>query len=277
MSARATVLRLLTRTPYGVRLRLLRGPAPIAGSVRATWRWAGREPLPVGGGEAKGLLLDAGFDPGHVQMGELADGTIEPEVQRLLVDRLGAGDVLYDVGANLGFFSLLGARRVGPRGAVHAFEPVAENAASLRRSAARNRFDSITVHELAVAAESGSGPLLMLADASWARLDGGQPRPEATAERTVEVVALDHLVEHGRAPPPTLVKIDVEGGEAAVLEGMAGILDRCRPTLLLELHGSHAAPVPGLLDDAGYALEPLAGASLERLWPPIHALGTPRV
>jgi FkbM family methyltransferase len=258
-----------------VRLRLLRSPAPFAAGVRAAWRWAGREPIAISGGEAEGLLLDAGFDPGHVQAGELVDGTIEPEVQRLLVDRLSANDVLYDVGANLGFFSLLGARMVGPCGAVHAFEPVAENVASLMRSAANNEFDWITVHELAVAAESGTRRLMMLADASWARLDTGKEVPEATAERTVEAVALDDFVEDGRAPPPTLVKIDVEGGEAAVLEGMARILDRHRPPLLLELHGSHAAPVPGLLDDAGYALEPLAGASLNRPWPPIHALATP--
>jgi hypothetical protein len=92
----------------------------------------------------------------------------------------------------------------------------------------------------------------------------------------VEAVALDDLVEDGEAPPPTLVKIDVEGGEAQVLAGMRRILAAHRPTLLLELHGSHAAPVPALLDEVGYALEPLGGASLDRPWPPIHALATPR-
>ena len=267
---------MLAKTPYGVRLRLLRGPAPVAASVRAAWRWAGREPLAVGEGKAKGLLLEVGSHPGHVQAGELADGTIEPEVQQVLVERLCAGDVVYDVGANLGFFSLLSARIVGPGGAVHAFEPVAENADSLRRSAVRNGFDVITVHELAVAADSGSRRLVMLDDASWARLDSGRAVPEAKSRRSVEAVALDHLVEDGRAPPPRLVKIDVEGGEAAVLEGMTRILDRHRPTLLIELHGSQAAPVPRMLDDAGYALEPLAGASLERPWPPIHAVATPQ-
>ncbi|MCA1703376.1 MAG: FkbM family methyltransferase [Actinobacteria bacterium] len=210
-----------------------------------------------------------------MQSRELADGTIEPEVQRALVAHLSAGDVFYDVGANLGFFSLLGARMVGPGGAIHAFEPVAENTAALRRSAQHNGFDSITVHELAVADESGPRKLLLLDDASWARLDGGKPLKEPTTERSVDAVALDDLVADGSAAPPTVVKIDVEGGEVAVLRGMTQILERYRPTLILELHGSQAAPVPELLKAAGYVLKPLGDASLEHLWPPIHAVATP--
>ena len=61
-------------------------------------------------------------------------GYSETSVQQTLVNYLAPGSVFYDIGANVGFFSVLGCRLVGPTGQVHCFEPIAENVALLRRN-----------------------------------------------------------------------------------------------------------------------------------------------
>jgi hypothetical protein len=85
-----------------------------------------RSDLPIAHGTAAGLLMmGATSNPGYRL------GTTEPLVQASLERHLVEGDVLYDVGANVGFFSLLGARLVGPRGTVVAFEPLPRNVDAL--------------------------------------------------------------------------------------------------------------------------------------------------
>src|ERR1700722_172759 len=88
-------------------------------------------------------------------------GHAEPEVQRALQDFVEPGQVVYDVGANIGFFTLLLARLVGPRGRVFAFEPMPENAAALRHIVALNGLDNVTVVEKAMSSESGTAQLLL--------------------------------------------------------------------------------------------------------------------
>ncbi len=101
-------------------------------------------------GPAQGLRLEAGT-------GKLSylTGTSEQFVQERLVSFLAPGMTFYDVGANVGFFSLLAARLVGPGGLVVAWEPVPESASALRRNVASNGFDNVIVDERAVSSQVG--------------------------------------------------------------------------------------------------------------------------
>ena len=182
----------------------------------------------VQAGAARGLRLNAA----EGKLG-YAFGENEPEVQQTLVELLRAGDVFYDVGANIGFFTLIGARLVGPAGMVHAFEPLAALADALRENVALNGFGNVVVRRAAAYSSAGVAELDVGAGTTAAHL------VEEGSARTVQVQLqrVDDLVAAGEIQPPTVVKIDVEGAEDHVLVGMWNTLTEHRPTVICELHG----------------------------------------
>jgi len=163
-------------------------------------------------------------------------GIGEPQVQKALVDHLRPGMTFYDVGANIGFFSLMAARIVGPEGRVISFEADPEIAARLRENLARNQFTHAHVEQKAVWSES--------ANVSFARVDPStspdrglghvSPNGSAPGTITVEAVSLDqYTASH---PPPDFLKCDVEGAEVAVFQGASQLFAGKRPILLVEIH-----------------------------------------
>ena len=106
----------------------------------------------VEAGPAKGIWLE--LNPRTGQNYRL--GETEKICQAVVAEKLQSGDVFYDLGANLGFFSLLAARIVGPTGKVFSFEPDVQIAERLRRNAGRNGFSNIAVVELGVWSASGT-------------------------------------------------------------------------------------------------------------------------
>src|SRR5579859_3294923 len=134
-----------------------------------------------------------------------------------MVRHLGPGAVMYDIGANIGFFSLLGARLTGPEpGHVYAFEPAPVNAEAIQVNADRNEFSNITVIAKAVGETRGRVRLQLVDDAAWSRLEAYGAHPLTEDILDVEQVTIDELVDVGEIRPPELVKIDVEGAELAV-------------------------------------------------------------
>jgi FkbM family methyltransferase len=190
------------------------------------------------------------FNAGGANAG-YALGIAEPPVQRVLKQCLQPGDVFYDVGANVGFFTLLGARRVGPQGHVYAIEPVPEIAAAARRNAALNGMAHVTVREAVVGARVGAGELLFSPEPTCGKLASTGARPDTVGSLAVPMVSLDHLVLEERLPPPALVKIDVEGAELEVLSGMRATVAAHAPLVLCELHETNR-PVAAALSEWGY-------------------------
>lgn len=193
-------------------------------------------------------------------------GTTEPVVQDFIADNLSRGDVFYDVGANVGFFTLIGARAVGPEGRVYALEPLPENVRALVRNISANGIEHVHVVQAAVAAEPRTGTLLV-GSAQNSRL--GQPGERTDrGTLTVRTVSLDALVRDHGFPAPTLVKIDAEGAERAVLQGMAWLLCQKRPRVVCEIHEqtTHletvrlmASAVAGTQPGARYEIQAEAG------------------
>jgi FkbM family methyltransferase len=161
-------------------------------------------------------------------------GSYEAEVQELLVSLVKPGSVVYDLGANAGFFTLLAARLVGPAGRVYAFEPLPANLELLRRHLELNRCANVTVVAAAVSDRDGR-----------ARFGGAGSTARLEEEGAVEVATarIDTLIARGELAPADLVKLDVEGAELAALEGMDGLLRDARPRLLIEFHGRRIAGV----------------------------------
>jgi FkbM family methyltransferase len=185
----------------------------------------------VEAGPGKGIWLE--LNPRTGQNYRL--GETEKICQAIVAGRLRPGDVFYDLGANLGFFSLLAARTAGPTGKVFSFEPDAQMAERLRRNAMRNGLSNIAVVEKGV--WSASGTLnFMTADSTSPDRGVGKFEPDDASGRgnPARCVSLDDFVRS--APAPRAIKCDVEGAEVEVFRGAQNLLSIYRPWILCELH-----------------------------------------
>ena len=240
------------------------------------------------------LVARAGLDPGWRvrrgpgrglrlavarSSGDYWSGRNELPVQRAVFANLRPGDTFYDVGANIGFFSLLAARCVGPTGRVVAFEPVPENVRCFEANAARNGVANVEVHRVAVGARSGTGVLALAHHPGGSALDEAGRPADYAGPLDVQLRSLDDLVLGGETAPPTMVKIDVEGAESAVLDGMARTASRLHPTVVVETDGPTAeevsrrtAALTEQLVGLGYEVERLPDSYGNRRWHVAHLL-----
>jgi FkbM family methyltransferase len=228
-------------------------------------------------GHAGGLAMDLSYLPiSHAHLGSIAFGNLESEVQEAMIRHLGQGGVFYDIGANLGFFALLGAHLAGlEEGHVYAFEAAPQNAAAIARNVELNALPNVTVIAKAVSSHSGRGRLQVVDDQSWSKLEEYGPHPFTEEVIEVELVAIDDLLAAGEVRPPTVVKIDVEGAELAVLEGMRRTIAEHRPAIICELHDTHREFL-AMIRELGYRAINLSGAvPLQEAGPSAHALALP--
>jgi FkbM family methyltransferase len=200
-------------------------------------------------GSGKGLQFNAGSsNAGYVL------GTTEGSLQEALRLVLRPGATFYDVGANVGFLAVIGARLVGPSGLVHAFEPLPENVRWLRHNIALNGSPNVTVHAVALGKADGTADFHIGEDPNWGSLASPADGHEAMA---VQVRRLDSLVTEG-LPAPQVMKIDIEGGEIDMLLSAAGTLRAARPLLFIDLHGTNAG-VADVLEPLDYDLHVFGG------------------
>jgi FkbM family methyltransferase len=183
-------------------------------------------------------------------------GIYEYRKQLVFASQIPRGSVVYDVGAHVGFYTLLASRLVGPTGRVVSFEPLPRNVTYLRQHLALNRTTNVQVIEAAVADQDGVLTFAERGSSYMGRLERG-------GQQQVSTVYLDGLLEHRAIPPPNYLKIDIEGGEVRALNGGLEMLRRYRPTLFLATHGSgpHRECVT-LLQNQGYTVKPLIGHDL---------------
>jgi FkbM family methyltransferase len=278
---RSMLIRRLVRLGHP-RLRELRaqavsGHGPKAILLRVGVRWLESGVLRVPQGYAGGLAFDLRWLPiSHAHLGSIAGGNLESAVQEAMVRHLGRGGVFYDIGANLGFFSLLGAHLAGlDAGRVIAFEAAPDNAEAIRVNAALNRIANVEVICAAVTDHSGSAQLQVVDDQSWSKLVQYGEHPFTERVIDVKCVAIDELVRAGRVPPPTVIKIDVEGAELDVLAGMRETIAAHEPAIICELHDTHTAFVEAM-DACGYRVINLEGTvSMRDAGASAHALALP--
>jgi FkbM family methyltransferase len=178
-------------------------------------------------------------------------GSFEYEKQQAFRRVVKPGHVVYDLGANVGFYSLLASVLVGDRGTVISFEPLPANLTLLRRHLQMNRIRNCTVLEAAASDTDGR-----------ARFDPS-PQPDTAhlseyGQVSVRTVRLDTLVDSREILPPNVMKIDIEGAELQALRGAAQTIEAHHPAILLATHDPtvHQACLQFLLDHR-YRLESL--------------------
>jgi FkbM family methyltransferase len=184
-------------------------------------------------------------------------GTYETDLQDSIADLIEPSWSAYDIGANIGFVSLLLAQKLGESGKIFAFEALPANLERLRTHVEINGLDSkVRVISAAVAATSETVRFLVGPSGAMGKAEGSAGRTEGHRE-SVEVpgICLDDFIFRDGNPPPQVIKMDIEGGEVLALKGMKRLLTEAHPLILLELHGPEAARVAWeTLTAAGYQI-----------------------
>jgi FkbM family methyltransferase len=232
MSRTRTLLANLVRLP----LRFMPAESVVrirSGELRG-WRW-------IAGSSTNGCWL----------------GTYERHMQRLFCEHIRPGAIVYDVGANVGFFTLLASKLAGDSGRVHAFEPLPRNLDFLERHILLNDLANVHVGALAIAATSGEAHFRIAPHASMGGLhEGGDLR--------VVTASLDDLIASGRAARPDFIKMDIEGAESDALRGAAALLASGPLTIALSTHGwQQHETCWTTLNDAGFKLELLKDSAAD--------------
>lgn len=205
--------------------------------------WLGRrfpDPTPEGEAIEVGLRLGARvlvYPNEFVGRAVFYFGDLDPRISWVCRRVLRLGDTVVDVGANYGVVSLVAAQLVGPCGAVHAFEPQPHVAALLRRSAERNGFTRLRVHEIGLSEVDAElemhVPATHFGGASFNRVDG----PGSSIK--VEVRHAGDFLSGLDLPPIRMLKVDIEGHEAAFLRGGRDFLRRHPPDVILFESNDH--------------------------------------
>ena len=182
--------------------------------------------------------------PGAYPPVAMARDRYEPGTTGLFRSLLRPGMVVIDVGAHVGYYSLLAASQVGPTGKIYAFEPAPTNYDLLLKNIELNGYHNVVAKRKAVSNQVGLSTLYLTA------LDNGRHStyrhdlPETGIE-VVETTTIDALLEAANWPKVDLVKVDVEGAEKDVLDGMVKLLTKRDPLkLIVEFN-------PRLLQSAG--------------------------
>ena len=159
-----------------------------------------------------------------------------------------------DVGANIGYYTVIGARLVGPTGRVHAFEPHLGIRAKLRDNIERNGFDNVVVHGDAMAETTGTVAFFASAVDQNQGISSIIPGAGREASAPVPSVSLDDFAERIRPARVDLVKMDIEGAELQVIAGGHRTLAAAdAPAIIFE--AGDLAPVAAALRAFGYRIK----------------------
>ena len=187
--------------------------------------------------ECNGYALFAYPDDAHISAPIIAGAEHEPHVAAVLRERLSEGDVVLDVGANIGNFTMLAASRIGCSGRVIAIEPIARNRRLIRRAMRANAFNQVEI--IAGAASDRTGTIDLrthpeTSNSATMAASGERLREERGSNHTVPTLVLDDRL--AGLERLDLIKIDIEGMEPFALLGLERTISRLRPILLSEFH-----------------------------------------
>ncbi|MGB7283376.1 MAG: FkbM family methyltransferase [Candidatus Acidiferrum sp.] len=181
-------------------------------------------------------------------------GTWEPEATGAVTSTVRQGMTVVDIGAHIGYYTLLFAKCVGPSGRVFSFEPLPGNFELLRKNVELNSLSQVRTFNQAVFS-CASEITLSVSDDQPNPGSGSAYLEKGVQQFRVSAVSLDGFCGEFLIQPDIL-KMDVEGAEYEVLRGGKEIINKFQPKLFIELHhfdGNLAAhPVPGLLNSWGY-------------------------
>ena len=155
-----------------------------------------------------------------------------------LKKNLQEGDVFFDIGANVGSFSLIASKQVQSAGKVYAFEPVHQTFKQLTYNYSLNQFTQTTLIRKAVANKNGQIELNVSDQSNTGMSSILNHDAENGKIEIVPCITLDDFVVENKISTINLIKMDIEGAEYLALQGMSHILQHIRPDIMVELNKS---------------------------------------
>jgi FkbM family methyltransferase len=192
----------------------------------------------------------------------------EKDITSFVKEILKGGEIVFDVGANIGFYTILFSKLVGAAGKVHAFEPSIREFLALCRNLSINNSKNVYCNQLAVGNKDGVEQLTVLDDKRFGAYNSLAPinhhfvKSENAHCETARVITLDRYCELFPDQIPVLIKIDVEGAEKKVFMGADLLLkSSTAPIIIFEVYeetqigdGGSANTLTELVRDSGYSL-----------------------
>jgi FkbM family methyltransferase len=200
-------------------------------------------------GPNKGLKIFISFDISP----RMYFGIDEPWIAALAHQHLKPGDIVYDIGAHVGYTSLLFLRSVGTTGFVHAFEILPSVATKFyQRTMDANGFTNVVVHSVGLCNKEQTIELSPGNTMMASLCEGTSNRHKVEQCKTTR---LDQFIAQEALPIPSLMKIDIEGAEVDCLMSASNTLTRNRPVLIIEFHSLDLLKKGySLLNSHGYTL-----------------------
>lgn len=217
------------------------------------------------------IRLDLGE---HVQRWIYFFGVYEKDTVDWFRSHLRPGMVVLDIGANVGQYTLIAARDVGPNGRVHAFEPNPISHRTLASNIELNSFGNVSTHALAVSDSAGEVTLYIPDNDNMgeASLQISQTGQRNTTVRSVTIDEWAQNADLGATPRIDIVKIDVQGLESAVLRGARQVMLRYRPLIICEFEerwlrdsGTSSVEIKRMLGELSYSANRITASGLSQV------------
>lgn len=196
-------------------------------------------PYPVLKGPLKGFKIVLGSLAGPGKGASVYLNLVEHEQTTEFLNRVKKNFIVFDIGANVGYYTLLSSLQVGPKGKVYAFEPVIRNLSYLNRHIELNKLKNVVVLPLACSDKSelvefSFGP--NRAEGHLIEVDNKKNiNKEFISDTYVHTISIDEFVHHSKNLP-NIIKIDVEGAELLVLSGAKETIKNQKPIIFLSIH-----------------------------------------
>ena len=236
-------------------IRLLRGYSLYTPFGKGLWRvddlvtrvarsLSGEHQIIVRSRDGRKFCVDPKEKQYH--MGLLGMGAYEPVETRVVTQCLSQGDIAIDVGANIGWYTTLLSRLVGPRGTVHAFEPVTNTYQVLETNGRLNACMNVKLNNFALGDRDGKVTMHYFPDEPCGNASMVRASTTSSVQSTCEVTTLDAYVLKNQVSRCDFIKCDAEGAEMAFIKGASCTLQKFLPTILLEVN-------PVIFAMAGYS------------------------
>jgi len=167
----------------------------------------------------------------------------EPLVKKILSNELKKGMNCLDVGSNIGYYVLLESQIVGKNGTVIAIEPSLPNFKILQENVKSQKFSNVRIFHFACGNRDGNGNFLTSDRSNWSRIDEKYfeffPPNKIVSSEKIEIKKIDSFIEQIDIKKLDIIRMDIDGYEYKVLDGMIHTLKKFKPTFIIEIHRSN--------------------------------------
>lgn len=218
-----------------VLLYVLRTPSRWGSILKFAFAWLlGREDVMIA---SDGVKLRCGIGRGEGVWCALRGLDYEPEL-KLFLSAIKQGDIVIDLGANIGTYAIRSAKIISQSGLIYAFEPFHKTRRRLEDAIKRNACTNIIVVPKAAGAYTGQAEIVIHGRGSSASLISEKQGGEVFS---IPLITIDDFVKESAISRLDWVKMDIEGAEPLALSGMEATVARFRPCILFENESGGAA------------------------------------